>query len=56
MIIITVVAVYVLGMLFAPRLTRAVFNALKSLMSTLAVIGLVVWRIFPGSGGVVRRF
>ena len=56
MIIITVVAAYVLGMLFAPGPTRAVFKILMSVVSTLAVIMLIIWRIFPGPGRVARRF
>ncbi len=56
MIIITVLTAYVLGMLIAPRPTRDVFKALMSLVSALAVIVLIVWRIFPGSGRVARRF
>jgi len=56
MITLSILTAYVLGMIFAPGPTRAVLKALKSLIGTLAVVLLIVWRIFPGCAGTLRRF
>jgi len=55
MITATVLAIYVLGVIFAPAPTRAVLKALSSLLGTLAVVLFIFWRIFPSSGGTLRR-
>jgi hypothetical protein len=56
MITLTILTAYVLGMIFVPGPTRAVLNAIKALIGTLAVVLLIFWRIFPGSAGTLRRF
>jgi hypothetical protein len=55
MITVTVLAVYALGMIFAPGPTRAALKALSPLIGTLAVVLFIFWRIFPSSTGTLRR-
>ena len=55
MVSVTVLAVYALGMIFAPGPTRAVLKALSRVIGTLAVVLVVFWRIFPSSTGTLRR-
>jgi hypothetical protein len=56
MITVTLLAAYVLGMIFAPGPTRVALKALSCLVGTLAVVLFIFWRIFPSStGGSLRR-
>jgi len=56
MIIVTVLAIYVLGVIFAPGPTRTVLRALRPVIGVLVVVLFIFWRIFPSSTGTLRRF
>ena len=56
MITVTVLAIYALGMIFAPGPTGTVLKALRPLIGALAVVLFIFWRIFPSSTRALRRF
>jgi flagellin-like protein len=56
MFIATVLATYILGMTFAPGLTRAVLRAISPVIGALVVVFFIFWRILPSSTGAIRRF
>ena len=55
MVILTVLAVWALGSVFAPATTRVVVRTCGSILGSLAMLAFVLWRIAPKSSHPIRR-